>query len=409
MLRCVGVGECRRTSGGTMCPSYRVTKEEKDSTRGRARMLFEMQMGDVAHGWRDQHVRESLDLCLSCKGCKGDCPVNVDMATYKAEFLSHYYKGRIRRPSAFAFGWIDRWSRLASAMPAVANFLTQSGLTAPLMKAIAGIAPQRKLPAFARRTFRDWWKKEHITRDGSRGKVILWPDTFNNYFLPRTLIAGVLALEACGFEVVIPSTHLCCGRPLYDYGMLVRAKRLLHTILSALRDDIRQGIPVVGLEPSCVAVFRDELCNLFPADMDAMRLKTQTFTLAELLEKKAADLVIPTLHSGALLHGHCHHKAIMTMSADERLMKRIGLDYELLDAGCCGMAGSFGYEKGQRYEVSVGAGELSLLPRVRSTKEDTLIIADGFSCREQIRQLTGRKALHTAEVLAKAWGVGGMA
>jgi FAD/FMN-containing dehydrogenase/Fe-S oxidoreductase len=399
MTRCVGVGECRRTEGGTMCPSYRVTLEEKHSTRGRARMLFEMLMGDVAHGWKDKNVKDSLDLCLSCKGCKGDCPVNVDMATYKAEFLSHYYKGSLRPRTAYTFGLVYWWSRLASVMPGVANFFTQTPVLASLFKKIGGMAQQRKLPEFAPTTFRYWFSNKKKVPAPKRPKVILWVDTFNNFFLPETLVAGMEVLEAAGFEVVIPGQVLCCGRPLYDFGMLDLAKRQLRQILDSLRDEIEAGIPIVGLEPSCIAVFKDELCNLFPNDRYAQRLKAQTFTLAEFLQNKAPGFEIPKLENKAIMHGHCHHKAIMKMHSDEAVLKKTGLDYELPDTGCCGMAGYFGYEAGEHYEVSVKVGELKLLPEVRAAAKDTLIISDGFSCREQVAQQTDRSALHLAQIL----------
>jgi Fe-S oxidoreductase len=411
-MRCVGIGECRRTEGGTMCPSYRVTHEEEHSTRGRARLLFEMLMGNVVDGWRDKHVKKALDLCLSCKGCKGDCPVNVDMATYKSEFLSHHYKGRLRPRTAYAFGLIFRWARLASIAPRVANFFTQTPGLARIAKWIAGIAPQRKIPAFATQTFKQWFLKrrsggidkpwgDRLAPD-ERQPVILWADTFNNNFFPKTLEAAMQVLEAAGFRVVVPKASLCCGRPLYDYGMLDTAKRLLRRILDTLREEIRNGVPVVGLEPSCVAVFRDELVNLFPDDEDALRLKTQTFTLAEFLQKKAPGFRIPSLTHEALVHGHCHQKAIMKMDAEKALYKKMKLNFRLVDSGCCGMAGAFGYEKGSHYDVSVAAGELVLLPAVREASRDALIIADGFSCREQILQQTGRQPMHTAEVLELA-------
>lgn len=391
-----------------MCPSYRVTKEEEHSTRGRARLLYEMLMGDVVDGWRDKSVKNALDLCLSCKGCKGDCPVNVDMATYKSEFLSHHYKGRLRPRTAYAFGLIHRWARLASLVPGLANAMMKTRFA----RWIAGVAPERKIPRFAKQTFKRWFLQRRTPGTqrpwgdrptaGQRPPVILWADTFNNHFFPDTLKAAVEVLEAAGFQVVVPKTALCCGRPLYDYGMLNTAKGLLRKILDTLNEEIRNGVPVVGLEPSCVAVFRDELVNLFPDDEDARRLKKQTFTLAEFLQKKAPSFIPPPFRHEALVHGHCHQKAIMKMEAEKELYKKMQLDHKMLDAGCCGMAGAFGYEKGSHYDVSVAAGELVLLPAVRQASRDAIIIADGFSCREQIIQQTDRKPMHTAEVLALA-------
>ncbi len=402
-LRCVGVGECRRMHGGTMCPSYRATREEMHSTRGRARLLFEMLAGDpLRDGWRDEHVKEALDLCLACKGCKEECPVDVDMATYKAEFLSHYYAGRLRPRSAYAFGLIYWWARLASHAPGLVNLLTQTPVLRGLAKALAGAAPERRLPAFAPVPFKKWFFHRHEPLRTGGKKILLWPDTFNNYFHPATAQAAVEVLESAGYTVSVPIPSLCCGRPLYDFGMLGLARRQLRQILDVLRDDIQAGTPIVGLEPSCVAVFRDELTNLFPEDQDAQRLSRQTFLLGELLVQDREKLALPKLHRQAIVHGHCHAKAVLRMGDVEKVLRDLGLDVEVLDSGCCGMAGSFGFEAGERYEVSMKCGEQVLLPAVRRAAEDTLIVADGFSCQEQIAQATGRRALHLAQVLQLA-------
>ena len=405
-LRCVGVGKCRRTDGGTMCPSYMVTREEQHSTRGRARLLFEMLQGNpLDGGWRDEHVKEALDLCLACKGCKGECPVNVDMATYKAEFLAHYYARRLRPATAYTMGLIYWWARLAERRPAAANLLTQTPLLRDAVKALGGVAPQRRIPAFAPQTFREWFRARR-PRAGGGAPVIMWPDTFNNHFHPETARAAVEVLERMGYTVLVPEARICCGRPIYDYGMLRRARRLLRQILDALHEEIEAGIPVVGLEPSCVAVFRDELLQLFPNDEDARRLAKQTFLLSELLARQGEDTLPARAGTGkrpirAIVHGHCHHKAMAGMEDDAALLSTLGLDFEILDSGCCGMAGAFGFEK-EHYDVSIRCGERVLLPAVRAAERDTLIIADGFSCREQIAQTTGRRALHLAEVLQAA-------
>ena len=400
-LRCVGVGRCRRMQGGTMCPSFMVTREEADSTRGRARLLFEMLQGDpLQDGWRDRHVRKALDLCLACKGCKGDCPVNVDMATYKAEFLAHYYRGRLRPITAYTMGQIQNWVRLAALMPGVANFVTQTPVLSSIVKLLGGIAPERRIPAFAAQSFKSWFRQRGPRNQGSP-QVILWPDTFNNYFHPQTAMAAVEVLEDAGYQVIVPEQTLCCGRPLYDYGFLDQAGHLLRQILDALRPQIEAGIPLVGLEPSCVAVFRDELKNLLPYDEDARRLAQQSYLLSEFLEQVAAHYQPPGLKRRAVVHGHCHHKAIMKMKDEEALLSKLGLDFQTLDSGCCGMAGAFGFEK-DHYDVSIKVGERVLLPAVRSASKDTLIIADGFSCREQIAQTTDRHALHLAQVLQMA-------
>src|SRR5437588_3517630 len=395
--RCFGVGRCRGLDGGTMCPSYMVTREEGYTTRGRAHLLFEMLRGDsILDGWRDDHVKGALDLCLSCKGCKGDCPVSVDSAHYKAEFLSHYWEGRPRPRTAYALGMVNVWMRAASLAPGLANLITQTPLLRDLAKAAAGIAPQRAIPAFAPQSFRQWFRSR--ARENGRSKVILWPDTFNNYFHPDIAQAAVAVLDAAGFDVALPQQNLCCGRPLYDFGMLDRAERYLRQILAALRDDIAAGVPVIVLEPSCAAVFRDEMPNLLPNDEDARRLSRQTLLLGEFLEQRAPQFQPPKLNRKALVHGHCHQKAVLNTDNEISTLKKLGLDCEVLESGCCGMAGSFGFEK-EKYDVSVACGERVLLPAVREADAKTLIIANGFSCQEQIAQFTERRALHVAHVL----------
>jgi FAD/FMN-containing dehydrogenase/Fe-S oxidoreductase len=394
VTRCVGVGRCRRDTGGVMCPSYRVTRDERHSTRGRARLFFEMLEGEVVRdGWRSDEVLAALDLCLACKGCRSECPAGVDMATYKAEFLHHHYQGKPRPRPAYAMGLVPWWARLASKLPGMANGLMRGPLSG-ILKRLGGIHPDRQIPAFAGRTFREGFSP----RAGSP-TVLLWSDTFTNFFQPEIAEAAVRVLEGAGHRVAIPKKILCCGRPLYDFGMLDLARRQLRRILEALGPEIAAGLPVVGLEPSCVAVFRDELVNLFPEDEGARRLSSQTFTLAEFLVNEGFQP--PRRTGAAIVHGHCHQQAVMGMGADRELLGRMGLDVRLLDAGCCGMAGAFGFEA-DHYEVSLAVAERALLPAVRAAGPDALLLADGFSCREQIRQLTGRRALHLAEVVAAA-------
>ncbi|HKW98280.1 MAG TPA: FAD-linked oxidase C-terminal domain-containing protein [Bryobacteraceae bacterium] len=401
-LRCVGVGECRRHQKGTMCPSYRATMEEMHSTRGRAHMLFEMAQGEVIRdGWKSEAIFDALDLCLSCKGCKGDCPVNVDIATYKAEFLAHYYEGRLRPRHAYSMGLIPLWARLASFAPELANLAGSAPGISSLIKFLAETSQARPLPKFARQTFKSWFRRRG-QRTHAAAKVILWPDTFNNYFHPEVAAAAVEVLEAAGFEVLVPAANVCCGRPLYDFGMLDLAKRWLAKTLDILRPQIESGVPMVGLEPSCVAVFRDEMPDLLAHDEDAKRLQHQTFTLAEFLEKKAPGYQPPQLHRKALVHGHCHQKAILGMDAEEKLFSKMGLDAAVLDDGCCGMAGSFGFEP-SKYEISMKVGDLGVLPKVRAAAKNTLILADGFSCKTQIEQATDRHAMHLAQVLKMAY------
>jgi FAD/FMN-containing dehydrogenase/Fe-S oxidoreductase len=405
--RCFGVGKCRHVEGGTMCPSFMVTREEEHSTRGRARLLYEMatRPTKLDNPWRDEKVKEALDLCLACKGCKGDCPVKVDMATYKAEFLSHYYDGRLRPRAAYAMGLIPIWARLAERAPQLVNAISSAPGLAGLVKWAGGVDQRRAVPRFAAQTFRQWFEARPPSPTDRSARVLLWPDTFNNHFLPGTAQAATSVLEAAGFAVAIPRRRLCCGRPFYDYGMLDKARRYLGKILDSLREEIRSGTPIVVLEPSCAAVFRDEMINLMPHDEDAQRLAKQTLTLAEFLQQRAPHWQPPHLAAKAMAQVHCHQSAVLGFDAERDLFARMGVDLEVPDTGCCGMAGSFGYEAGERCDVSLKAGERALLPKVRDAAEDTLIIADGFSCREQIEQGTSRRALHLAEAIRLAMHV----
>lgn len=399
-LRCVGVGKCRREEGGTMCPSYQVTREEQHSTRGRAHLLFEMLRGEVIRdGWKSEEVKEALDLCLSCKGCKSDCPVSVDMSTYKAEFLSHYYEGRLRPRSAYAFGFVREWSRLGSLVPRLANFFTQTPGLRSLMKWGAAIAPERHIPKLATETFTSWFRSRTPSRASK--KLILWPDTFTTYYHPQIGIDAVEVLEKLGYEILLPPKPLCCGRPLYDYGFLGMARRRLQETIDHLGPWIDQGIPLIGLEPSCVSVFRDELPNLIGGSVQAKRLSQQTFLLGEFLANENVSL--PPLYRKAIVQGHCHQKSVLDFKGEEKILAALGLELSIPEAGCCGMAGAFGFEA-DHFAVSMACGERALLPEARRADADTLVIANGFSCREQIRQGGGREALHLAQVLALALG-----
>ena len=402
--RCVGVGACRRTEGGVMCPSYQATLDEAHSTRGRAHLLLEVMRGDpLRGGWREEAVERSLDLCLSCKGCKVDCPVGVDVATYKAEFLHHHYRGRLRPRQAYAMGLVARWARAGSHAGWAANALASAPGFSRLAKAAAGVAPERRIPRLASETFSDWFAHRGVAGGGGP-QVLLWPDTFTNFFRPEAGRAATGVLERAGARVLLPPRGLCCGRPLYDWGMLDTARRELRRVLAAMRPVLDRGIPVVGLEPSCVAAFRDELPDLMAGDPDAARLAESTFTLAEFLEQRMPSFDPPALHRRALVQTHCHQHAVMGFGPDRRLLERMGVQVETPNPGCCGMAGAFGFEAGRKYEVSKRIAERALLPALRRAPSDTLIVADGFSCREQIDQLGGRRALHLAEVLGLAAG-----
>ena len=408
-LRCVGVGKCRRENSDvvenqTMCPSYMVTKEEKHTTRGRARVLWEMLQGDpIRKGWRDENVKEALDLCLACKGCKGDCPVNVDMATYKAEFLSHYWEGRMRPRSAYAFGWIDKWARLASLAPGLVNLATSTPPLRGLAKMVAGMPLERKIPQFDPEPFTRWFRRNRPDARIQQDKtVLLFPDTFNNYFFPQTARAAVEVLEHLGYSVIVPESSVCCGRPLYDFGFLDMAESYLLQLMKVLRPALDAKVPIVVLEPSCWSVLRDEINELLPDRSDTHRIMENTFLLAEFLEGHADPNRLPKFKAKVMMHAHCHHKALIKKAEhEETLLKKMGADLDELTSGCCGMAGSFGFEE-DKYNVSVKVGEHTLLPAVRRAGLSTVILADGFSCREQVSQLTNRHPLHFAELLSLA-------
>jgi len=402
-LRCVGVGKCREhtTEGTVMCPSYMVTREEKDSTRGRARLLWEMLNGHLREqGWRSKEVLEALDLCLACKGCKSDCPVNVDMATYKAEFLHHHYAGRLRPRAHYAMGWLPVWARVAAVAPGAVNALAAAPGLAQAGKWLAGAAQERTVPVFARERFTHWFARRPAAPAGDGPRVILWPDTFTNSFHPAVGQAAVQVLEAAGCTVVVPEQDLCCGLTWISTGQVDIAKKVLTRTLDALREEIRAGTPVIGLEPSCTAVFRSDAHDLFPHDADVTRLQQQTFTLAEYLRRHRPDWSPPHLARAAMAQVHCHQHAILKFDAERALLRGAGVDLDVLNSGCCGLAGNFGFEKGH-YDVSMGAGERVLLPAVREAEQSTAVLADGFSCRTQIAQGdTGRTAMHAAELLA---------
>ncbi|MGY1904918.1 FAD-binding and (Fe-S)-binding domain-containing protein [Modestobacter sp. SYSU DS0904] len=404
--RCVGVGKCRATlgagaEGAVMCPSYQVTGDEKHSTRGRARVLFEMLRGDVIRDrWRSTAVRDALDLCLACKGCKSDCPVDVDMATYKAEFLSHHYAGRVRPRTHYSLGWLPLVARAAALAPGLVNVATQTPGLRRLVQAVGGVTTERELPLFAAERFTHWYRERGPRGDGRRGEVLLWPDTFTEFFHPAIGRAAVAVLEDAGFRVRLPEQELCCGLTWISTGQLDVASQVLRRTAQALGPAVRDGVPVVGLEPSCTAVFRADAPELLPEDDDVRRLAESTRTLAELLTERAPDWSPPRAERTAMVQTHCHQHAIMGFDADRELLGRAGFDTDVLDSGCCGLAGNFGFEPGH-HEVSMACGEQVLLPAVRDGDPRSVVLADGFSCRTQIEQGdTGRRAVHTAEALA---------
>jgi FAD/FMN-containing dehydrogenase/Fe-S oxidoreductase len=427
--RCVGIGKCRGDEGGVMCPSYRVTREEEHSTRGRARLLMEMVRGEVVtEGWHSDEVRDALDLCLACKGCRKECPVGVDMATYKAEFLAHHYAGRIRPAAHYSMGWLPLIARLVTAVPGLAGTVNLAARTpgiSSMAKRVGGIDAQRKLPRFAGRAFTRRYRGDSIARSASsspgspadpqdRPRVILWPDTFTNYFHPEIGRAAVTVLERAGFSVEVPGKPLCCGLTWISTGQLGMAGRMLRRTIRALRPELRAGVPVVVLEPSCAAVFRADAAELLGFD-DARLLAERTRTLAELLTEAGwrPDGLLEGLRregpagerrQRAIAQVHCHQHAIMGFEADTEILRRCGVDLEVLDTGCCGLAGNFGFERGH-YEVSAACAERGLWPAARGADPDTVVLADGFSCRTQLAAgRTGRQGVHLAQLLAQLTG-----
>ena len=397
-LRCVGVGKCRKSSTGTMCPSYMVTGEEQHSTRGRAHLLFEMLRGEtITAGWESEEVKHALDLCLACKACKSECPVSVDMATYKAEFLAHYYRRQSRPIRAHLFGHIDWWAAIASIAPRLANMAAAVRPLARPVQSLLGIAPQRRLPRFAARTFQHSMRR-HPPRSEGR-PVVLWSDTFTNYFHPQVGLAAVSVLESLGYHVIVPA-QTCCGRPLYDFGLLESAHEHLNAVFATLAETPPEAAIVV-LEPSCFSVFRDEARGLSNDRPIARSLAERAVLFDTFVTEHFERGDLPALAGHALVHLHCHQQATVGPEPTSRALAAARFDARILDAGCCGMAGSFGYDKAH-YRVSVDVGERWLLPTVRTAPADTTLIADGFSCREQIHQLTARRAYHFAEVVADA-------
>ncbi|MGW5468105.1 FAD-binding and (Fe-S)-binding domain-containing protein [Streptomyces chartreusis] len=437
--RCVGVAKCRTTSAtgpAVMCPSFRATGEEEHSTRGRARLLHEMLAGElVTDGWRSTEVRDALDLCLACKGCRSDCPVEVDMATYKAEFLHHHYEGR-RRPAAHhSMGRLPQWLRLVArtrTAPLV-NALAAVPPFAWAAKRLGGIAPERGIPRLAARTFSRWWERREKAPVGAGGDLVfLWPDTFSEHLSPSVGQAAVRVLEAAGLRVALPPTvrwrtpsgggegvtvamdpvsllrgrdRVCCGLTYISTGQLDRARAVLRRTLDLMEPVLGTAAPVVVLEPSCAAALRSDLPELLHDDPRARRLADRVLTFAEALERLAPDWTPPRLERPVVGQTHCHQHAVLGDAPDRRLREAAGLAGEL-SGGCCGLAGNFGFEKGH-YEVSVACAEDQVLPAVRGAGEGAVVLADGFSCRTQLEQLAGVRGRHLAEVLAEGLGASG--
>ncbi len=405
VLRCVGVGKCRHDSGGVMCPSFRATREEEHSTRGRARLLFEMIDGHgdspLTKGWRSPEVADALDLCLACKGCKKDCPAGVDMATYKAEFLHHHYARRIRPRAHYSMGWLPLAAQAAARMPRLVNWATHAPALREVIKSAGGIDRKRDLPWFASQTFQSWFSQRPPRPPAEHGDVLLWPDTFTNHFDPQIGRATTDVLEDAGYRVVVPDRPVCCGLTWISTGQLGIATRVLRRTLQILEPSLHSGTPIVGMEPSCTAVFRSDAGELLSGNVDVKRLAAQTTTLAELLHNRTPGWAAPERSGKFMVQTHCHQHAIMGFDADRAVLEETGAEVDVLDAGCCGLAGNFGFEAGH-YDVSTAVGRAALLPAVTAASEDTVVLADGFSCRTQISSGSTRRAMHLAEILANS-------
>jgi FAD/FMN-containing dehydrogenase/Fe-S oxidoreductase len=409
--RCLGVGKCITDHGGVMCPSYRATGEEMHSTRGRARLLFEMASGEVVPGgWQSPEVAEALDLCLSCKGCKRDCPVGVDMAAYKTEFLAQRYRRKLRPASHYSMGALPRWLRLVGRLPArMVDGLNAAGRgrLGALAKRVGGIDPQRAIPPIARRRYTGARRsRRHATADASRGRLLLWPDTFTNHFDPTVAADAVAVLERLGYAVELPPREVCCGLTWTSTGQVDTARRVLRRSLRTVEPWLLEGVPVVGLEPSCTAALRADAAELLPGDPLAGLAATGVRTFAELLAQHADELRDGVVAPGmrALVQVHCHQHAELGNDDDRAVMAALGVEAEVLDSGCCGLAGNFGFEKGH-YDVSMACAERVLLPAVRAADPAVAVVADGFSCRTQLRQAGTREPVHLAQLAAHALGL----
>jgi Fe-S oxidoreductase len=353
--------------------------------------------GDLAEsGWRSQEVREALDLCLACKACVSECPTGVDMASYKSEFLAHHYQGRLRPRSHYSLGWLPLWLRLTRRVPRLVNLIVSNPLTGRLFSLLGGIAPEQPIPHLPARTFVRGIQATSTRSGGRRGRVILWPDTFNNYLTPEVAQAAVDVLEAAGYDVLTPGGPVCCGLTWITTGQLGIAKRMVRTSLDV--EGLEGDEPVVVLEPSCATALRSDLPGLLPEDPRALALARRVTTLAELLDGIGFEITQDRPIS-ALVQPHCHQQAVLGLDSDRRVMERSGIKVEATVTGCCGLAGNFGAERGHE-DVSRAVAALALLPALDRTSHETVVMADGFSCRTQIRSLTGRRAQHLAEVLA---------
>ena len=398
---CSGMGECRKKLDGTMCPSYMGTLDEEHSTRGRANALRAVLSGKVPkEEFTGKRLHDVMDLCLECKACKAECPSNVDMAKLKYEFLDHYHRVNGLPLRNRLFGGIERLNRIGSQFAPLSNWVVGSGLNRWLMEKLAGIDRRRPLPQFAGVTFEDWFDGRKPEGDGAKGEVVLFHDTFNNFNTPNVAVATTRLLERLGYHVLLVNKR-CCGRPMISKGMLGEAKNNAAWNVDQLAEYAERGVPIVGMEPSCLLTLRDEYPDFLRTN-DAKLVARNSFLLEEFLlqERDTGKVSLSFGANGrkALLHGHCHQKALVGTVPTVALLKGAGFEVSEVDSGCCGMAGSFGFEK-EHYDLSLTIGNRRLAPAVKSASAEVEIVAPGISCRQQIEHLTGRKAKHTAEVL----------
>jgi len=400
---CNGVGVCRKKLEGTMCPSYMATRDEEHSTRGRANALRAVLSGRLpAAEFTGDRLHEVMDLCLECKGCKAECPSNVDMAKLKYEFLYHYYEANGLPLRNRLFGRIERLNRVLSRLPTIANWMTSVPFNRWLMEKIVGIDRRRPLPALATQTFTDWFATHQLPPVAPRGDVVLFHDTFVTYNTPEIGRAAVELLETAGYRVILVDRK-CCGRPLISKGMLAEAREHAGWNVERLYPYARRGVAIVGLEPSCLLTLRDEWVDLLRTD-EARTVAAQSALLEQfLLRERERGLTLPFKPGPreALLHGHCHQKAMVGTAPTVAVLQWAGYRVSEVDSGCCGMAGSFGFER-EHYDISVQLGNRRLAPAVKAAAADTEVVAPGISCRQQIQHLAGRRARHPAEVLRDA-------
>ncbi|EAR25851.1 putative oxidoreductase [marine actinobacterium PHSC20C1] len=408
--RCVGVGKCRTdntSNGGFMCPSFIATNDEKDSTRGRARVLQEMANGSlVARDWSAPEIHEALDLCLSCKACSSDCPAGVDMAAYKTEMLHQTYKGKLRPITHYVLGWLPRWARLVSPLSQLINPILSVRWIEKIVLNLGGMDSRRAIPKFASTSFSTSQRRSRRKGSlaGADRRVLLWTDSFSDNFSPDIAHSAIAVLEDAGYTVITPERPVCCGLTWITTGQLTGARRILGNLMDDFHPLVAEGVPVLGLEPSCTAVLRSDLLELFPDDPRATAIATNSYTLAELLSAPAPVGPVPTWSPPSLegceivVQPHCHQHSVMGFAPDAKLLDDLGASVTQL-AGCCGLAGNFGMEKGH-YDVSVAVAENALLPALRDAPSGSILLADGFSCRTQADQLADTQGMHLVELLA---------